>query len=152
MRTVLARLGHPGPAGSSGAPDGDPKLAEEAHARCTGKPDAAMGLALLLLASSERGSNLLGIGASRDAGGSMRSTIAGTIIMNRRQFLTGMGGLATIGMGAKLVVDWNERSLCAQVFIAQAASYRGRSRVDHRGRSRMSWAFPQRGRGGGRCS
>jgi uncharacterized protein (DUF362 family) len=43
--------------------------------------------------------------------------------MNRRNFLTGIGGLATIGMGAKLVSEWNERSLRAQVFIAKAASY-----------------------------
>ena len=32
---------------------------EEAHARCSGKPDAAMGLALLLLASSEPALSLL---------------------------------------------------------------------------------------------
>jgi len=44
--------------------------------------------------------------------------------MNRRQFLTGMGGVFAIGMGAKLVRDWDEGSLRAQVFIAQAASYR----------------------------
>jgi uncharacterized protein (DUF362 family) len=43
--------------------------------------------------------------------------------MNRRNFLTGVGGLATIGIGAKLVSDWNERSLRAQVFIARATSY-----------------------------
>jgi uncharacterized protein (DUF362 family) len=43
--------------------------------------------------------------------------------MNRRNFLTGMGGLATIGMGAKLASDWNERSLRARVFIARAGSY-----------------------------
>jgi uncharacterized protein (DUF362 family) len=47
----------------------------------------------------------------------------GTYSMNRRNFLTGMGGLAVIGMGAKQVSDWNERSLRAQVFIATAASY-----------------------------
>jgi hypothetical protein len=34
---------------------------EEAHARCAGKPDAAMGLALLLLASGEQALCLLGI-------------------------------------------------------------------------------------------
>ncbi len=34
--------------------------------------------------------------------------------MNRRNFLTGMGGLATIGLGAELVSDWNERSLRAR--------------------------------------
>jgi uncharacterized protein (DUF362 family) len=43
--------------------------------------------------------------------------------MNRRNFLTGMGGLATIGMGARQVNEWNERSLRAQVFIAKAACY-----------------------------
>ena len=42
--------------------------------------------------------------------------------MNRRNFLTGAGGLATIGLGAKVVTDWNEQSL-RQVFIAKAASY-----------------------------
>jgi len=34
---------------------------KEAHARCAGKPDAAMGLALLLLASTEQALSLLGI-------------------------------------------------------------------------------------------
>jgi uncharacterized protein (DUF362 family) len=43
--------------------------------------------------------------------------------MNRRNFLTGMGGLATIGMGTNLVRERDERSLRAQVFIAKAASY-----------------------------
>jgi uncharacterized protein (DUF362 family) len=43
--------------------------------------------------------------------------------MNRRNFLTGIGGLATIGMSARLANEWNERSLRAQVFIAKAASY-----------------------------
>jgi uncharacterized protein (DUF362 family) len=45
------------------------------------------------------------------------------MFMNRRNFLTGMGGLVTVGMGAKLVNEWNERSLRAQVVIAKAASY-----------------------------
>ena len=43
--------------------------------------------------------------------------------MNRRDLLTGMGGLAAIGMGAELFHDWDERSLRAQVFIAKAATY-----------------------------
>ena len=43
--------------------------------------------------------------------------------MNRRNFLTGMGGLGTLGMGAFSVNEWNERSLRAQVFIAKASSY-----------------------------
>jgi uncharacterized protein (DUF362 family) len=43
--------------------------------------------------------------------------------MNRRIFLTGMGGLATLGVGASVVSEWDERSLRAQVFIAKAASY-----------------------------
>ncbi len=43
--------------------------------------------------------------------------------MNRRSFLTGMGGLVTVGVGAKLANEWNERSLRARVFIAKAASY-----------------------------
>ena len=43
--------------------------------------------------------------------------------MNRRDLLTGMGGLATIGIGAQQVRDWNERSLRARVFIARASSY-----------------------------
>ena len=47
----------------------------------------------------------------------------GTLIMNRRHFLTGMGGLAAIGLGAKQVLDWNEWSFRTQVFIAPAASY-----------------------------
>jgi uncharacterized protein (DUF362 family) len=46
-----------------------------------------------------------------------------TRVMNRRNFLTGMGGLAAIGVGASLVREWDERSLRAQVFIARAASY-----------------------------
>ena len=43
--------------------------------------------------------------------------------MNRRNFLTGMGGLAAVGMGTNLVREWDERSLRAQVFIAKATSY-----------------------------
>ena len=43
--------------------------------------------------------------------------------MNRRDLLTGMGGLAAIGIGARQVRDWNERSLRARVFIARASSY-----------------------------
>ena len=43
--------------------------------------------------------------------------------MNRRNFLTGVGGLATVGMGTNLVREWDERSLRAQVFIAKAKSY-----------------------------
>ena len=43
--------------------------------------------------------------------------------MNRRNLLTGMGGLVTVGMGAKLANEWNERSLRAQVVIAKASSY-----------------------------
>ena len=43
--------------------------------------------------------------------------------MNRRDFLTGMGGLAAIGLGTKQVSDCNERSLRAEVFITKAASY-----------------------------
>lgn len=43
--------------------------------------------------------------------------------MNRRNFLTGMGALATVGVGGKLWSDWNERSLRAQVLIAKAPAY-----------------------------
>ena len=43
--------------------------------------------------------------------------------MNRRNLLTGMGALATIGVGGKLTYEWNERSLRAEVFIAKAATY-----------------------------
>jgi uncharacterized protein (DUF362 family) len=45
------------------------------------------------------------------------------VTMNRRNFLTGVGGLATVGMGTNLVREWDERSLRAQVFIAKATSY-----------------------------
>src|SRR5260370_5238284 len=44
-------------------------------------------------------------------------------MMNGGNFLAGVGGLAVIGMGAKQVSDWNERSLRAQVFIARAETY-----------------------------
>jgi uncharacterized protein (DUF362 family) len=43
--------------------------------------------------------------------------------MNRRNFLTGLGGIATVGLGGTLWSEWNERSLRAQVFIARAPSY-----------------------------
>jgi uncharacterized protein (DUF362 family) len=43
--------------------------------------------------------------------------------MNRRNFLTGVGALATIGVSGKLIHEWNERSLRARVFIAKAATY-----------------------------
>jgi uncharacterized protein (DUF362 family) len=43
--------------------------------------------------------------------------------MNRRNFLTGIGGLATVGVGTNLLSEWDERSLRAQVYIAKAASY-----------------------------
>jgi uncharacterized protein (DUF362 family) len=43
--------------------------------------------------------------------------------MNRRELLTGLGGLAAIGMGAEELREWNERSLRAHVFIARATSY-----------------------------
>jgi uncharacterized protein (DUF362 family) len=43
--------------------------------------------------------------------------------MNRRSFLTGMGGLAAVGLGANLIREWQERSQSAQVFIAKATSY-----------------------------
>ena len=57
--TGLARLGHPGPAGSPRPSRRRPKPgSKKPHARCTGKPDAAMGLALLLLASSESAMSL----------------------------------------------------------------------------------------------
>jgi uncharacterized protein (DUF362 family) len=42
---------------------------------------------------------------------------------NRRRFLTGMGGLGLLGVGAARVRDWNERSLRAAVFVGRAASY-----------------------------
>jgi len=43
--------------------------------------------------------------------------------MNRRNFLTGGGAIATIGIGGRLWNDWNERSLRARVFIAKASTY-----------------------------
>jgi uncharacterized protein (DUF362 family) len=43
--------------------------------------------------------------------------------MNRRKFLTGIGGAATAGLASKLAWDWNEAGFRAPVFIAKAASY-----------------------------
>jgi uncharacterized protein (DUF362 family) len=43
--------------------------------------------------------------------------------MNRRDLLTGVGGMAALGLGAGLAHDWNERALRAQVFIVKAESY-----------------------------
>jgi uncharacterized protein (DUF362 family) len=45
-------------------------------------------------------------------------------MLNRRKVLTGLGGVGAFGMGAKLLRDWNEASLRAEVFIARAPSYR----------------------------
>jgi hypothetical protein len=49
-------------------PLGAPAWLEKAHARCTGKPDAAMGLALLLLASSDSALNLIFTPSSHTVG------------------------------------------------------------------------------------
>jgi uncharacterized protein (DUF362 family) len=43
--------------------------------------------------------------------------------MIRREFLTGVGGLAAAGAGAKWLYDQNEASFRASVFVAKAASY-----------------------------
>jgi uncharacterized protein (DUF362 family) len=43
--------------------------------------------------------------------------------MIRRAFLTGVGGLAAAGAGAKWLCDQNESSLRASVFVAKASSY-----------------------------
>jgi uncharacterized protein (DUF362 family) len=44
--------------------------------------------------------------------------------MRRRTFLTGMGGLAAVGMAGRLAADWHERGWRSPVVIAGAASYR----------------------------
>jgi uncharacterized protein (DUF362 family) len=43
--------------------------------------------------------------------------------MNRRKFLTGVGGLATVSLGANLVRESDEGGLRSRVFIAKALSY-----------------------------
>ncbi len=43
--------------------------------------------------------------------------------MNRRHFLTGLGGLAATGLAAELVLDAQERFQRAAVMIAGAPSY-----------------------------
>ncbi len=45
------------------------------------------------------------------------------LVINRRSFLTGVGGAITAGMGTKQFGDWNEWSQRAQVFVAKVASY-----------------------------
>lgn len=43
--------------------------------------------------------------------------------MKRRTFLTGMGGLATVGMTGHLVAEWHERGWRTPVATVRAASY-----------------------------
>jgi len=45
------------------------------------------------------------------------------LVIKRRSFLTGMGGAIAVGVGANQILDWNEWSQRASVFIARAHSY-----------------------------
>jgi len=45
------------------------------------------------------------------------------VVIERRRFLTGVGGAIVAGMGAKHIADWDEWSLRAPVFVAKASSY-----------------------------
>ena len=136
------------------------------HERCAGRPDAALGLALLLLASSDRALELLGAGSGGAAHGEPvpqaahragvchrdRSTQLRASFMNRRTFLTGVGATVASGLAAKLAWDWDEAGLRARVFIAKAASYDRESRGDHRGRTARAGARAGVGERRGRSS
>ncbi len=107
----------------------------ESYDRLAHRDDRALGMAVLLLALSESAPGLLGAQPQAPAQSQgteqTRASAAGgrswhrdgRAPMNRRKFLTGIGGAATAGLAADLAWKWNEAGLRAQVFVAKAASY-----------------------------